>query len=57
MLAQAVRRALGMLAHEVAIFRGEYLEIGHLEGAWNHEIDLMRAKVHREFPKGTVKQG
>jgi hypothetical protein len=40
-----------MFARKVAIFGGEYLEIEQSIGEWNREIDQIRAKVHREFPK------
>ena len=43
-------------AWQVAILRDKYREIGHLRGAWNREIDLIRAKGCREFPEGAVKR-
>jgi hypothetical protein len=55
MFAQVVRRAPQMFARVVTILRGKYLEIGHLSGECNREIDLFRAMVCGEFPINTSK--
>jgi hypothetical protein len=47
MLARAVRRAPGMFAWAVAIFRDKYREIGLLKAKCNREIDLFRVMVCR----------
>ena len=38
------------------VFRDKYREIGNLMGECNREINQIRVKVHREFPKRSVKQ-
>jgi hypothetical protein len=57
MLASMVSFAPQMFARQVAIFRGIYLEIEQSIGAWNREIDQIRAHVTREFPMNVSKQG
>lgn len=50
MFAWMVRRAPGMFARAVAIFRDIYLEIEQSIGKQNREIDLFCVMVCRELP-------
>jgi len=50
MFSWMVRRAPGMFAWAVAIFRDKYHEIDPLKGECNREIDLFCVMVCREFP-------
>jgi hypothetical protein len=50
MFASMVSFAPQMFARQVAIFRGEYLEIEQSIGEQNHEIDLFCVIGCRELP-------